>query len=293
MLLGLSEILAPLSLESFLAEFWGRRSLRGQCPSIAELTTAEDLLSELGRAHQQGIDLAGDLRGMMQRKTDETGEDSFATFVRHVHPSDVEALLESGLNLNIRRAERFGQSISSLVKAITGELGPGTVVRADAFVHRCSGGGLPRHFDSMSVLVLQVSGRKAWSLQPHVSLPFPLTSAKASGWDSSAGQVHALLPPPVVPAMEDFQLSAGEWVFVPAGAWHCTRAQEAGLSINIIFSHQRLWNWLAERCAERFGTAPSWRSLPVASTVPLRDLLANCVEDLQAWIHELDAQGDG
>lgn len=290
MSLGLNEILAPLSVEAFLREHWGRRSARGSCEALRGLTTSSQLLEAIEQAYRQGLDLSGDLRGMLPHQNREDAADDFKTFVRHVHPEDLDALLKAGLNLNIRHAERFSPPVKDLVAAIGGVMGDAARVRADSFLTRAGGGGFSTHFDGLSVLTLQVEGQKQWRVWDDVSLPFPLTSATRKGWDSSSGRRHAPQPPPPSGDPSEVLLQPGDWLFVPAGAWHRTDATGHSLAITIVFVHERRWTWLADLCAERFAQHESWRSLSPGTAEDLRYKLGQTIGDLQAWLAELERQ---
>src|SRR5947209_3055839 len=90
----------------------------------------------------------------------------------------------------------------------------------------CTPAGQPGfgwHYDAEDVFVLQTAGRKEWSLRKNTVNPWPLAEALP------ADMRHEREIMPVLRCT----LAAGDWLYIPAGYWHRTRAGEESVSLSV------------------------------------------------------------
>ena len=102
------------------------------------------------------------------------------------------------------------------------------------------GYGLPWHYDSNDNFVIQLAGRKRWSLAENPSVRQPVHDSMWLGQpepDGLRGYAPDGLPARIGRGVRSFELEPGTVLYLPRGHWHsteCTRA--TSLSMNFTFS---------------------------------------------------------
>jgi ribosomal protein L16 Arg81 hydroxylase len=130
-------------------------------------------------------------------------------------------LLAEGYTVGIRHAERHGGQLAALAAEFQAEFA------AEVNIHLyCTPGGQPGfgwHYDAEDVFILQTTGSKQWSLRKNTVNPWPLIETIPQ--DMRYGR--ELMP------LQRTNLAAGDWLYIPAGYWHCTEAGEESISLSI------------------------------------------------------------
>ena len=148
--------------------------------------------------------------------------------------------------------------------------------------------GVPRHFDATPFIVSQIRGSKRWLVQENLESPNPLYNGGPGWGDYSAEPDHPGQAEPY-----QWTLHPGDVLYVPAGHWHETSAQDESLSLTFIFQTEPWVNvmigWLAEALPKRGVWGNAAKDIATVSRMPgLADRLfadlAEVLSDAQARI---------
>lgn len=135
--------------------------------------------------------------------------------------ADPRRLLADGFTLRVRHAERH----HPLLAEIAADLRHAFAGPVDVHVYCTPAGqaGLGWHYDAEDVFVLQTAGSKEWALRKNTVNPWPLPDLIPDDL-----RFHREL----MPVMR-CDLHAGDWLYVPAGYWHGTRAGTESISLAV------------------------------------------------------------
>ena len=175
-----------------------------------------------------------------------------------VNVDQVGELLKGGATIcvtNIHMADpclaRWAQAVREQLN-FTGTVGVNCYVSGD-------GGGLPMHFDKRVATTLQIAGKKRWK--------FSTTPAKA--WPDHNGLYKDGRVEPVGPdngklpdemEFREVELSPGDLLCLPAGAWHAARGVGFSLALNIYFAPRNLFDRMAPLLQEFAASNEHWRA---------------------------------
>ena len=253
----LEELLSPVSCEEFANSYFSRLSLyvKGQPNKFDHIFGFEKLKQALARGRKvedKRFNLMASYAG---------GEDSGnpkPMFAANI--SQVGELLKAGATIcvtNIHMADpclaRWAQAVREQLN-FTGTVGVNCYVSGD-------GGGLPMHFDKRVATTLQIAGKKRWK--------FSTTPAKA--WPDHNGLYKDGRVEPVGPGnvklpddmeFREVELSPGDLLCLPAGAWHAARGVGFSLALNIYFAPRNLFEPLASLFQEFAASNEKWRGGP-------------------------------
>lgn len=131
------------------------------------------------------------------------------------------ALLDDGCAIRIRHAERFSPVFADLAKVFLAAFG----CPIDCHVYLTGGAsmGFDWHYDVEDVFVMQIKGAKEWQLRKNTVNPWPLLETMPEDMQLEMERSQSM----------QCRLAPGDWLYIPAGYWHCTRATERSLSISI------------------------------------------------------------
>ncbi|WP_308356825.1 JmjC domain-containing protein [Streptomyces sp. ODS05-4] len=160
----------------------------------------------------------------------------------------LRAALRAGASLTLNGLDDHHGPVAELVREMESRLR--VRVYANAYMSWGTTNGLPHHWDDHDVMVLQVAGRKHWSLRPP-SQPHPMEGSGAPN-----------LPAADEPAIE-LELTSGDVLHVPRGWWHLvTPVDEPSLHVTFGFTRRtgvHFLGWLADHLR---GEAEFRRDLP-------------------------------
>ncbi len=141
----LAALLAPISPESFIADYWGSRSLY--------ISGAADKFTEL-------FDQTA-LRAALPNRTGMIKAGGQGTRATPITPDQFDPLFESGLTLCTLQLEQADSTLRRLCLAAGSQLG---LVKPSLFncYYSSDGHGFPLHCDDHSVFILQIAGAKRW-----------------------------------------------------------------------------------------------------------------------------------
>jgi ribosomal protein L16 Arg81 hydroxylase len=136
-------------------------------------------------------------------------------------PAEARALLAEGYTLGVRHAERHDPNLAALAEGFRRDF------QAPIDIHLyCTPAGCPGigwHYDAEDVFVLQTQGSKEWELRKNTVNPWPLVETLPADMRYQRE---------VMPLIR-CTLAAGDWLYVPAGYWHRTRAGEESVSLSV------------------------------------------------------------
>lgn len=263
----LADAVAPLGLDTFLEEYLGRKFvlMRGAPGRFSQLVTLRDLstiLSRLRLPDRERISLI---------KNGQTIDHDLYTYViaagiRFLRGADVSKQIAEGATLVVNQVEELFPEVRTLVESCE-EL---VNIRPNANLYAGwrTDKGFNAHWDKHDTLILQVVGRKNWTVwEP--TRAFPLR-----------GDDNKLVPRPTAPPAWDGTLEDGDALYMPRGWWHVAFPRdEPSVHVTIGIKHPTgidLLRWIAEQmrdCDVVRMDVPSWRE-PRQRAAWVRSLVA-------------------
>lgn len=233
----LAPLVAPMPLDVFLAERWGRAVAVAHGPP--ERLPAWTLAPELASPAAWGAAYRGP--GIVSR----AGEARTAPVTYDGGAASPEVFHAMGLTQSFPRAENAIPGCAAWLAALADELGvPDGSLHAHVFVSPREE-GLGWHFDAHDVLVVQVRGTKRWWLAPNRHLTLPVDAPHSPGMRPALAHLAAApggLPEGAPPEGEvtAVDLAPGSVLYVPRGTWHRTGSRD-DLSVSVsVASHAPL-----------------------------------------------------
>lgn len=158
-------------------------------------------------------------------------------------PGAVRAHLNNGGTVSIRQLQTIKPSLSRLQREIQEETG--CQVHVNAYYTPPKSQGLKYHYDPYVTLIVQLSGRKKWPLQP------PLVENPMLEYGNFLGRgfthderVFLAQTPPA----ETFTLSPGSVFWLPRGYVHSPYTDGDEPSLHLTFAiKERTYHWVAEQ----------------------------------------------
>jgi hypothetical protein len=276
---GFANLIAPMTRETFLADYWERRPLHIR----REATSLYDSL--LTRADLEGAIASAGLRYPAIQLTQggryippeaftqnvKVGRDSLAGVL---DPARLTALYRGGATISAPFFHLAWRPLADLVAAIEAEFDH----PAHTNLYLTPGGcaGFTPHYDTHEVFVLQIAGRKHWKVDaPPAPLPHHTQPHSAQ-----AGQ-------PTARVME-VELNPGDLLYLPRGFVHSTAtSKESSLHITLGIT---VFTWV-ELLAEWFQSSkiyPRYRRAlepgfahDPAARQRLKDALPGFIAELQ------------
>jgi hypothetical protein len=216
---ALSRLIAT-DAATFGSRYWGRRPLLtpGADPDgfrdLLDLDGVDELLSRRG-LRTPFVRLARD--GVVVDSASFTGGGGVgAEITDQVRDDRVAALFAEGHTVVLQALHRTWPAVLELSTRLAAELGH--PVQANAYVTPPSSRGFSAHYDVHDVFVLQLAGRKHWTVHEPVH-PDPL---RTQPWTGHAAAVAARAE--TDPAAVDAVLAPGDVLYLPRGWLHAATA---------------------------------------------------------------------
>lgn len=275
----------------FAAHHWGQRpllsrrdDLGGRFDDLLDLAAVDELLSRRGlRTPFLRIARSGEVVDSRQF----TGPGGAgAEIADQVRDDRVAALFDDGATIVLQGLHRMWPPVIDFVTRLGEELGH--PAQANAYVTPVSSRGFAAHYDVHDVFVLQLAGRKHWTVHP----PVHRDPLRDQPWNDYSSQVAAAAEhePPVI----DTVLEPGDALYLPRGYLHAATALgevSAHLTVGI---HTVTRYALVEALAALVAEEPELRrSLPpgidVADPEQLTPQLQTVREVLADALHRVPA----
>ncbi|PSP17357.1 MAG: cupin [Cyanobacteria bacterium QS_8_64_29] len=254
---GLTPLLAPYSLETFLAQYWGQQGLKLEAPDRTRFqhlfgwAQLNELLNYHDKPHPH-FRLASD-----KKVLDASANDDFLKHCRN------------GATLIIDGVHKKIPAIAELASAVQYELGLGHSAQVNAYCSWSGKQGFDRHYDTHEVFILQIEGSKEWFVFDD-TVGHPLAGSQTLPEQAPQGEpyIHTTLEP-------------GDLLHIPRGHWHYALAQQEP-SIHLTLGVRchtgvDLVDWLKQELQQE----PAWRqNLPPGTTELDSATLARYVDEL-------------
>ena len=274
--------------DEFVSKHWGQAPLLSRPPTgfadLFGLDAVDDLLSTHGlrtpfvRVARDGKVLpAGTFAGSGGAGA-EVGD--------QVLDEKVLGLLADGATIVLQGLHRTWGPLASFTARLHHDLGH--PVQINAYVTPAGNRGFATHYDTHDVFVLQIAGRKRWTIHPPVMVdPLPEQS-----WGGRADEVSAAASGP---AAIDRVFTPGDALYLPRGWLHSAEAV-GELSVHLTIGVRNVTRYaLVEELLSLAGSAPDLRaSLPfgmdVADPEAVSTELTATVAALRDWLLSVDPE---
>ena len=270
---GLASLLAPMTTDDFFDRFWPHEAVvaHGEPARLAGLVDAAELR-----------DLAK-LVALPARQLLAQSQSFENRFGNVPVPSEAALpLLAAGMTLYVVEPRFESPSLHEWFDALSSDLAldPG-VLRPSVFLSR-RGAGARLHFDNTESFVVQVSGRKVWTLAPNQHVPNPPANHIAGNDVSEelAPLVPAVgLPTELPPSARRVELVPGSVLYLPRGWWHTTQTLEDSVHLDLLMALPTWADVLLAPIAEALSLLPHWRA-PATTTTLAAEMARRLAEDV-------------
>jgi ribosomal protein L16 Arg81 hydroxylase len=257
MLKTFDELLDPISTAEFARTCWQRRSLYvpGPASKVRGLFATEKFRA-LAAAVEAG-------RGVLKAGfKDPSGEHTEIG----IQASQIETAVHAGMTVLVDQLDALDAPLRRLADHTKVSLGLPGAVSVGAFLSPV-GSGFGLHFDPVSNWIIQVEGVKRWRYSSTPALDFPQGT-----FVPDARQRHAGVYGLGATSLEECELTPGDVLYLPAGAWHEPKAV-GGPSLHLsMIAHNASMLSLLNEARGRSKTPPgspmpgsaAWRWLPSA-----------------------------
>ncbi|HET6425440.1 MAG TPA: cupin domain-containing protein [Planctomycetaceae bacterium] len=204
----LAEMFSRLPYAEFLETYFLKRPYcsAGTCTSAAALGGLPHLLKLL--AHPQVDVLIG-----------RTGTAGDVPVPRDL--AALEEVLSQGWTIGIRHADQIDRELAEHAHAFEETFSAATDVHF--YCTPADQPGFGWHYDAEDVFILQTEGEKEWQLRKNTVNPWPLIETLP------ANQRYEREIMPILSC----RLQAGDWLYIPAGYWHQTKAGARSISLSV------------------------------------------------------------
>jgi hypothetical protein len=275
--------------ERFATEHWGRAplltraaELGGDFADLLDAAAVDELVSTRG-LRTPFLRMAKD-GAVLPAARFTRGGGAGASVADQAADDKVLAALADGATLVLQALHRSWPPLVSFGTRLAAELGH--PVQINAYITPAQNRGFAPHYDVHDVFVLQIAGRKRWTLHEPV-VPAPLDDQP---WESVRAAVEARAgEPPLLDAV----LAPGDALYLPRGTIHSATAQ-GETSIHLTVGVHALTRYqLVRQLLELAQDDPALRaSLPMGADLSDPAVLAAELSDTVAALHaRLDATG--
>ena len=227
----MSKILSPKSLDEFWSiwpfEYFESHGRIERLPSIFQL--------EIFKSFDQI------LHNYEGRITINRGSETPYTFSTDVKKGQSYTLLDMGCVIQFSDVTKLIPDLSTFVETLGKELGiktkhitPALFIKAESEVSE----GLPFHFDSSDVLIVQTHGEKLFHIAKNELIDFPSGYQVSPGFPPHEDHFPQLenrgFPEHIPNNYNTVHLKQGSTLFMPRGMWHKSEAQLDSISINFV-----------------------------------------------------------
>jgi ribosomal protein L16 Arg81 hydroxylase len=224
------EIMAPLGLERFLAEYEGRKPLhlKGRPDKFAEVMTfakLADLLSQATIWSQSSLQLVLDKKPVPTASYCATAAGRDGGQVMRPDPDKVHEYLRRGATLIANDIDHLNRGMTAFAHAMEQALGG--MVQGNLYLSSRRRQGFAAHFDTHDVYAVHVEGTKTWHIyEGRATDPIAHVMFKSYGQehhDKAKGEL-----------LMDVHMEPGDILYLPRGQYHDAIADEGG-AVHIAF----------------------------------------------------------
>jgi hypothetical protein len=228
MTLSLSSLVAPLSSDAFLKDYF----LAGK---HVVSPPQDDRFAMLKK-----IDALWDLPQLVQqmKEVDLFGPNGFRA---RVPGATAMAFYERGDTLYMTGVERILPELQQMTTVLASELGiPMNAIDIECFATKCAGAAATFHYDHEYNFQLQLQGDKRWRLADNTHIKNPLLPHHHLAHPVEEAYARELPFPLEMPEPSDIlDAPEGSVLFFPAGQWHQTEVLGPSFAVNIVLKPAR------------------------------------------------------
>jgi ribosomal protein L16 Arg81 hydroxylase len=208
-----------------------------------------------------------------------------------IQPSEIEQMYDAGATICVTGMEQAHPRLHAAAARVRAEMAYAGEITFRAYLSP-PGSGFDLHFDARVATTLQIAGKKRWwySKEPGVAFPMHNSGREPAGWPRTR--------PPARSELVEVVLEPGDVLCLPAGAWHCAKAEgkSMSLALNMAFDHKGggFLDFVTAILQNRLVRDAAWRQpLPVhpgrkdRMPDPVASMLRVRIEELQAELAAL------
>jgi bifunctional lysine-specific demethylase and histidyl-hydroxylase MINA len=224
------EILAPVGLERFLAEYEGKKPLhlKGRPDKFAEVMTfakLADILSQATIWSQSSLMLVLDKKPIAAASYCASAPGRDGGQVMRPDPDKVQEYLRRGATLIANDVDHLNAGMTAFAHAMEQALGG--KVQGNLYLSSRRRQGFAAHFDTHDVYAVHVEGTKTWHVyEGRAADPIAHLMFKSYGQEHHDKAKGALLM--------DVHMEPGDLLYLPRGQYHDAIADEGG-AVHIAF----------------------------------------------------------
>lgn len=288
----LSELLAPITVEVFETEYWGRKPLfiKGGAEKLERILPGGFGLSDFFRGTREAeVQRMQGFRLWAQTLFATTNRPQDMTYIQS---DQIEEMFAAGAN--IASANLSDPRIVILTAALKAQLKIAGDIHYGLMLSP-AGNGWPVHVDRSDALSVQCLGRKKFIYSEAPVLAYPRGSIVIASDGSPESFFYDPLPweeewRAEMGPLHEVVLEPGDVFYFPIGILHTTEAlSEKSLTLNFAFNHPNFLELAVSWLRNRLISDPNWRHLPVlgASRTPSGQVPREMVEFFTARLEEL------
>lgn len=261
-ILGLAQLLSPISTQDFLDRHWPHTPLF--VPAVRNKLTELFDLPQL-----QNLEALVAARSLKVRACLPDFDDEYSSI--SLEPQDALKAFRNNMTLVFDSMQMQDATIAATLNRIRVDLGlitggpDNNLCRARSIVYATpAGAGTRMHFDANANFVIQLSGSKRWTLAANTSVKNPTERFTVGAFEMPAAlekQCHAELIHEVPEDASEIIMEPGCVLYVPRGYWHTTDTEEDSLSLNFTFSQPSWADVFTKSMQEWLLNSPDWRAL--------------------------------
>ena len=227
---SLDEIMAPLGVERFLAEYDGQKPLhlKGRPDKFAEVMSWDKLnaiLSQITIWSQNSLKLVLDKEAVPAARYCATAAGRDGGQVLRPDPDKVNEFLRRGATLIADDIDHLNPGMTALAQAL--EQGLGGQVQGNLYLSSRRRQGFAAHFDTHDVYAVHVEGTKTWHVyEGRAADPIAHLAFRSYGQEHHEKAKGELLM--------DVHMEPGDLLYLPRGQYHEAIADEGG-AVHIAF----------------------------------------------------------
>jgi ribosomal protein L16 Arg81 hydroxylase len=205
---GIEYLIAPHTLDEFLSTYWGQKALlvRGSPDRFEGLWGWDDInhLLSFGRLAPPAISLVLEKRSLPPQAL-----------------SQIDHWLGEGATLILNQVQELDPVVDQFASALSSDVN--VTIGVNSYASWPSKQGFDLHYDLHDVFVVQVEGRKAWTVYEPTRL-WPIEREKG---------VVKLAPPAEMQPYLECSLAQGDVLYVPRGHWHYAVAETPSIHLTV------------------------------------------------------------
>ncbi len=258
--LTLAALLYPISVKTFLEDYFGKRPLlvRGRPGKFDAFMKPDKFI--------YGLDRVPEIRCVFNELRQAT-----------ISPQDIREMFEAGATICVTGIDSAHSSLRSAARRIKKEIGYAGSVDFRGYLSP-PGSGFDIHYDARVATTLQLEGTKTWWYSTSLGSSFPTENSSRENMSEIRRNVSKM-------KFEKVVLFPGDLLCIPPGIWHKAQAGEGGsLALNMAFNHngatvldlvlQELRDTL---CTDIGCREPFYTGTTDNSTKQLKTHIAQCV----------------